>query len=156
MNAKSNPSGANPPYTIDFPASLVREAVGLDIDEKVMLFVIASHATWEARTSREHFEAQLGFRGNRLYAVRKKLLEKKLITVTERAIGTTTLYRINRRQLLKWVEHPDEARLWQRNARAIRLDDRPGPQKPRRLGADGVKRLLEDARHRRGRARERS
>lgn len=139
------------PYTINFPASLIREAVGLDIDEKVMLFVIASHQSGEGWASRAKFEAQLGFRGNRIYAVRKKLKEKNLIRWETRAIGKSTKYTINKQELLRWVENPARARSLHSLDQVERQDARAKSYRPYRLGTAGVRSILHQAQGRRGR-----
>ncbi|POH59157.1 hypothetical protein C3B59_18260 [Cryobacterium zongtaii] len=136
-----------PPYTITFPASMVREARGLDVYEKAFLFLLASHHSLTSTRSRKSVEQSVGFRGNRIYAVRKKLRDKNLIRWTEGPLGTHTVYELDKDALLRWVEDPDAAALWESNDRALR-DDRPRPMRPRRLGKSGVGELLASA-HRR-------
>ena len=130
------------PYTMAFPSSLVREAAGLDAYEKAFLFMLASHKNLKSTRSREGVERATGFKGNRIYAVRKKLAEKGLITWSTSAIGKHTVYTIDKHALLGWVENPDKALLWASNDKALRRAAARQHRRPYRLGEEGVRELL--------------
>lgn len=93
-----------PPYDVDFPPSLVREAVGLDVYEKAFLYLLTSHKNLRSARSRQDVERSLGFK---IYEARSKLRQKGLIRWTEGSANGPTVYKLDKDALVRWVETSD-------------------------------------------------
>lgn len=128
-------------YSLDFPPSVVREAVGLDAYEKAFLFMLASHKNLKSTRSREAVERSVGFKGKRIYQVRKTLVAKGLIRVFAGNVGRHTVYELDLNALQRWVDHPDAALAWERADKAARQGAARKPVRAHRLGEPGVRQL---------------
>lgn len=71
----------------------IREAIGLDSDEKAFLYDIASHIDFEESGSEDRILQRVGFGRDVFERVRTSLARLGLITITHRS-GFTNLYRL--------------------------------------------------------------
>ncbi|WP_157412124.1 hypothetical protein [Agreia sp. Leaf283] len=136
----------NPPYSLNYLPSLVREALGLDVYEKAFLFLLASHQNLKSTRSRKSVEESIGFRGNRIYTVRKQLLGKKLISWTEGRPGSHTVYKLEKLELLRWVANPNAALGKAPEDLAKKKAISQTGMKPHRVGKEGVQQMLRRSR----------
>lgn len=80
--------------TKEFILPYIRNATGLDSEQKVFLYNLASHHNFEEFSSRDLLMQRTGLTDRKLRRTRQSLIELGLIRVTTRA-GRTTVYKLD-------------------------------------------------------------
>lgn len=112
----------------------IREAIGLDSDEKVFLYDLASHANFTEESAEDRILQRNGFGRHIFERVRKSLSEKGLIEITHRN-GYTNLYRLRVQELKRFPKassrsrHPDAGASTAHDDDSIRTPADPRPRK---------------------------
>jgi hypothetical protein len=78
--------------------ALIREAEGLTVDEKVLLYTVASHKSGVSFATVDTLRQWTGLSRNRYYKARQTLLAKSLLS-EQRSLGGATTYRLRTRPL---------------------------------------------------------